>query len=362
MANKVTGNTDTSGALSVLPRQLKCAIIVAEKKVDTDETVDTVAESIFDITGTVDAKLKFGSLSPAIDLTKILISNGVSFIKGMMIGTYGTSQTYTSKSEAYAAAFAKTLYDNSIMMIVLDTTDSSVISVLKTHLDTAESEDMFRYSVVGAAVGQTNTQLGTLASGINSSRIFIVGPNVVDMSNTALSGMYGAAGVAGAIMTETGDPSLPMNNVTLKGFGGVERVLLRSDKETLGEAGVVALFASQSGEPTIHRLVTTYTEDDKIWQEGTTRFIADDVMASVQQRLRANYPRTKNVARILASIKTDVIDVLTTKNGLEIIQNFDPSTVSVIKDPSDIYGAIVDYEFQVVTPLYTITINQHMKL
>ena len=95
---------------------------------------------------------------------------------------------------------------------------------------------------------------------------------------------------------------------------------------------------------------------------GTTRMIADNVLESVETRLRAKFKRTKNVTRILASIRTEVIDVLTEKNGLEIIENFDPATVSVIKDPTDTYGALVDYEFDVVTPLYTITITQHMKI
>ena len=46
----------------------------------------------------------------------------------------------------------------------------------------------------------------------------------------------------------------------------------------------------------------------------------------------------------------------------EIIENWDEATLTVTKDPQDMYGALVDYEFDVVTPLYTITITQHMKL
>ena len=48
--------------------------------------------------------------------------------------------------------------------------------------------------------------------------------------------------------------------------------------------------------------------------------------------------------------------------GLEIIENWDEATLTVARDPQDLYGALVDYEFDVVTPLYTITIRQHMKL
>jgi hypothetical protein len=136
--------------------------------------------------------------------------------------------------------------------------------------------------------------------------------------------------------------------------------MLESEKSLLAANGVTVLYNS-NGVPAIHRLVTSYTKDE-VWHEGTTRFIADHVLETVEGTLRANYKRTKNVARILDSIKTTVKGVLENFEALEIIENFDPSTLTVVKDSSDMYGALIDYEFDVVTPLYTITINQHMKL
>lgn len=68
------------------------------------------------------------------------------------------------------------------------------------------------------------------------------------------------------------------------------------------------------------------------------------------------------MTRVLNAIRDDVKLTLQTLNELEIIENFDESTVTVSKDPADRYGALIDYEFDVVTPLYTITINQHLKL
>lgn len=366
MPNKVTGSTDTSGALSVNVNVPKCAIIVAEKKVGSAETVDTLQNTIMDISGTADAIKKFGSLSPVAELVRIMITNGVTYIKGIMVGEYGVSKTYTSIAEAYADALAKTMTDTSIKMIVLDTMDTTVLPKVKTHLAIAEQEDMFRYCCVGCAKGSDdNAKLAGLAESLNDKRMFVVGPNVVSSTGTELDGIYTAAGLASSIMTETSDPALPMNGVPILGFGGVTRPLLRTDKDTLVNAGIVPL-TFDGGNPTVFRLVTSKTKDgeenDAVWQEGSTVFIADDVLESVETRIRRNYKRTKNVARVLESIRTDVIDVLEQKNGLEIIQEFDKSTVSVIKDPQDLYGALVDYEFKVVTPLYTVTINQHMKL
>lgn len=56
--------------------------------------------------------------------------------------------------------------------------------------------------------------------------------------------------------------------------------------------------------------------------------------------LRKNYKRTKNVTRVLNAIRDDVKLTLQTLNELEIIENFDESTVTVSKDPADRYGAI----------------------
>lgn len=366
MANLITGSTDTSGALSVVTTGQKCVMIVGEIKPGAGQTVTTVKETIFDIYGTADADDKFGTSSEISKLVKILIAKGVTYMKGIAIEAYATTP-YTSIADAYAGAFAKTLFDNSVKCIMIDNMDSTIVAKLKLHLTQAEAEDMYRYSAIGAAIGQTNAQLSTLAGVQNDKRIFLAGPNPVDANNTALGGVYSAAGIISAIMTETADPALPMNGVELIGFGGLERVLLKADKDTLVNAGVVPLYASSSGNPTIFRLVTTYTKDsqavaDKTWQEGTTVFIADAVLETIINTLKSNFKRTKNVVRVLDAIKTSVIGVLEYFNGLEIIENFDKSTVSVVKDPDDQYGALVDYEIDVVTPLYTITIKQHLKL
>ena len=367
MPNRITGSTDTSGALTVIQKMPKSIILIGERKTEIGEVpFVTNPETIFDIFGTLDAKGYFGSKSPMVEMAKILITNGVSYIKGMLVDGYGAGKTYTSVAEAYEGAFAKTLVDTTVKCIVLDNNTAAILSKLKTHLTVAEAEDMFRYATFGAPVGTSNINASTLATGINHRRMFMAFPNVVDDNNIEKDGIYTACGLASVIMTETSDPALPMNGVQILGYGGVSKTILRSEKEALVVAGITPLYTS-NGYPTIHRLVTTATKDtqgnpDIIWQEGTTLFIADDVLESVENKLKANYKRTKNVARILDSIRTDVIGVLEAKNEMEIIQEFNKNTVSVIKDPTDLYGALVDYEFKVVTPLYTITIKQHMKL
>lgn len=355
MANKVTGMTDTSGALSVAPRSPKSVLIIG--KVNGTQSDVVTADTIFTITGTADAKAKFGDTSDVPDMVKILITNGVNRISGIVIGNEGETD-----ADKYDSALTASMLDKNIEMILLDTNDATVVAKVKEHLITAEGEDLFRYSVIApdpTLIKQTD--LVTLATTINSNRIFIPGNAFVDADGNTVKSVLTAAGLASAIMTEKSDPALPMNGVQIRGFAGVSRMMLASEMDVLVDNGITPLY-NEGGLPTIHRLVTSDVNEDKIWQEGTTRFIADYTLETVQNTLRDKYKRTKNVIRILDSIRTTVKSTLETLEGLEIIENFDASTLTVVKDPSDLYGALIDYEFDVVTPLYRITIKQHMKL
>lgn len=353
MANRVTGTTDTTGAISVRQKMSKSLLIVCE-----NDKGSAVAEKIYSITGTADAKTKFGS--KVHDLVKILINNGVNNIKCISVDKYGAemSNKYSTVAAAYAGALQVSLSDNTIKTIILDTNNEGIVSELKTHLNNAESEDMFRYGVIGSA-STTIDDAVSEAGSVNDKRIFMTFPNFVSSDNSELSGIYSAAGLASLIMTETSDPAMPMNGVEIVGFGGTSMSLLKADKDELEQGGITAIVGNST--PFVWRLVTTY-QTDEIWHEGTTLFIADDVLETMISTLQSTYKRTKNTTRVLDAIRTTVIGVLEAKEGLEIIENFDKNTVSVVQDPNDIYGVLIDYEFNVVTPLYTITITQHMKL
>lgn len=354
MANKITGTTDTSGAISVSSKSEKSVMIVGV--VTGAPTITPVFNTPFSIGGTADAKARYGENSPIVNMVKILIANRVSLMSGVIVATEGIL------ADNYAAALDSTMGDKTIKCILLDTNDIAVVTELKSFLTVCESEDLFRYSVIAPPSNTTSqSALISFANSIGSDRIFIPGPHMVDADGVAQSPVYVMAGLTAVIMTETSrDPALPVNGVTISNIGSVGRVVLESERAILANNGITVLY-NEAGLPTIGRLVTSHTTSD-VWKEGTTRFIADHVLETVEDILRAKYKRTKNVERIINSIKTDINGVLENLNALEIIENFDPTTLSVVKDPSDTYGALVDYEFDVVTPLYTIKITQHMKI
>jgi phage tail sheath gpL-like len=354
MANKVTGRTDTSGALTTTPSILKSILVVGTKK--ENSTTEVEENTIFGITGTADAKAIFGDNAVVEKIVKVFIQNGADYINGMILG---------SSETAMADALEASMSDKSIKVIITEDNDTTTIAALKDHLTLCENNDMFRYGVIAPTeeASATQTTLVAFAETVDSDRIFI--PSTLPTLNgTVVDPQVAAAGLGALIMTETDDPALPMNGVSMAGFSGLTRTMLESEMKILANNGITPLYLAGTA-PTVYRLVTSCVTDEsdhKIWQEGTTRFIADYVLETNENMLRANYKRTKNVARILNAIKGDIKINMEKFEAAEIIENWDESTLTVVKDPSDQYGVLVDYEFDVVTPLYTITITQHLKL
>lgn len=354
MANKVTGSTDTSGTLTTAPSILKSILVVGTKK--EGSTTEVKENTIFGITGTADAKAVFGGNEVVEKIVKVFIQNGADYINGMILG---------SSETAMADALEASMSDKSIKVIITEGNDTTTIAALKDHLALCEKNDMFRYGVIAPTeeASATQTALVAFAKTVDSDRIFI--PSTLPTLNGAVvDPQVAAAGLGALIMTETDDPALPMNGVSMAGYSGLARTMLETEMKILANNGITPLYLEGTA-PTVYRLVTSCVTDESnhtIWQEGTTRFIADYVLENNENMLRANYKRTKNVARILKAIRGDIKINMEKFEAAEIIENWDESTLTVVKDPKDQYGALVDYEFDVVTPLYTITIKQHMKL
>lgn len=354
MANKVTGSTDTSGALTTAPSILKSILVVGTKK--EGSTTEVKENTIFGITGTADAKAVFGKNEVVEKIVKVFIQNGADYINGMILG---------SSETAMADALEASMSDKSIKVIITEGNDTTTIAALKDHLTLCEKNDMFRYGVIAPTeeASATQTALVAFAKTVDSDRIFI--PSALPTLNgTVVDPQIAAAGLGALIMTETDDPALPMNGVSMAGYSGLSRTMLESEMKILANNGITPLYLEGTA-PTVYRLVTSCVTDESnhtIWQEGTTRFIADYVLENNENMLRTNYKRTKNVARILKAIRGDIKINMEKFEAAEIIENWDESTLTVVKDPQDQYGALVDYEFDVVTPLYTITIKRHMKL
>jgi len=352
MPNKINGSTDVTGGVSLMGSANKAVLIVGIKGT-AGSMADLEIESIF---SAADALAKVGADAPMLDLIDVLLTNGAQSIKVALIDT-----AQATEPEKYEKAFDELLTESdSFSTIILDIEyDVDVMVKLEAHLATCEVLNIMRYAVIGDAVATIDADLKANAGAIGNKRIFFVGPDLKESSVLTRSGTFGAAALSAKIAIETLDPALPMNGVEITGFLGTARVMLPTQLDDL-VANQVTPFYLEGGQLMIYRLVTTST--DATWQEGTTIFTADYCLNAVRNKLVANYKRTKGSTRILESIKGDINSVLATIEAMDIIENFDPTKTSVIKDPADTYGALIDYEIDVVTPLYTLTIRQHLKI
>jgi hypothetical protein len=361
MSINVKGTTDTTGASSVLAGTSKTIVVVGVK----GASVPTLTPNkLVSILSTKDASSKFGDNTKVVNMVKTLITNGVKDIKGILVDAVVAPATIGT---VYESALDVLLGNPNIKFILLDTQETTVLAKLKTHLNVAEAEQMRRYGVT--AIPSTITDIATMPDWVETNadhkRIFVAGPTALNDDGTDAEPLLLASALCAILATETNDPALPASGVATVGFGGVKQIMLTSEMEALTSAGIT-LFTMDGGEMVTYKVVTsavTLNSDGVvIYHDATTILIDDYIMDKVRAKLKANYPRTKNVARVLDSMRGDVVNELSDANALEIIENFDEKLVSVIKDSSDIYGALVDYTFDVVTPLYTITLTQHMKL
>lgn len=351
MPINVTGTTDTSNAMSAQPAANKVVVVVGVGGTTPSADINT----IFNVIGTSDAASKWGADADAVSMVDMLIKNGATNIKGIRVG----AATPPATPAEYDAALDVLLSDSSIRIIVLDTSDATIQAEAVNHLALAEAEDMYRYFVPAIPADLTLATIATLAGTFDNKRVILPGLYTVDDGNNVSDGILIASAVAGVLSCETKDPALPLNSVQLKGFGGVKEVYKKAEYDALVVAGVTPIAKDVDGTPYIYRCVTTYTTD-AIWTEQTTVMIADEVLKTNIDSIKSKYKRTKNVVRILDAYRTTIIANLQRFNDLEIIENFDKKTVIVRKSTTDPYGAEIEYTFDVVTPLYNVTITQSM--
>ena len=215
-------------------------------------------------------------------LLKLLFANGASTVYAVRVGAGGGL-------EAYQAAFAA-LANCDVQVVVCDSSELTIQKALKTAVETASAARGERIGVIGGS-GDTAAQLVTRAEAINSERMVLVGPDMKDESGKALSGVFAAAAVAGAIACGA-DPAVPLNGAELYGIGGLQSVYSDNDIDLLVQGGVTPL-EDVGGVVSPVRGITTRTKTgsaaDSTWRELTTVLIADDVIPAVRSALRS-YP------------------------------------------------------------------------
>ncbi|MBR5470729.1 MAG: phage tail sheath subtilisin-like domain-containing protein [Oscillibacter sp.] len=286
-------------------------------------------------------------------ILKLLFLNGASQVEAVRVADGGAKTDY----EAAFAALGK----REAQILVCDSAAVDVQQVLRTALETASEQRKERIAVVGGS-GETAAQLVQHAAQLNSERMVLVGPDVLDKDGNTLSGAFAAAAVAG-VLADSRDPAVPLNGAELAGLGGLAAEYSDNDIDLLVRGGVTPL-ESVSGVISPVRGITTRTTTggapDTTWRELTTILIVDDIIPSVRAALRSKFSRTKNTARTRSAIRSQVIVELEKKLSAEIIDSY--SDVAVTADADDPTVCVVEFGFTVAHGLNQIYLTVHISV
>ena len=260
---------------------------------------------------------------------------------------------------SYSDAFDLLALEEDVQVVVCDSGDAAVHQQLRSSLEAASAARRERIAVVGGD-GEDAEELLEHSEALNSERMVLVGPDVLDSEGNALPAVFAAAAVAGAIAAGA-DPAVPLNGAALQGLGGVSRRCSDSEIDTLVRGGVTPLEAV-GGVVSPVRGITTRTKTggaaDATWRELTTILIVDDVIPTIRASLRSRFSRTKNTAQTRGAIRSQVILELENKKAAEIIDSYGEVTVSV--DEADPTVCLVEFSFAVAHGLNQIYLTAHI--
>ena len=312
----------------------------------------TVGE-VVTITGYAAGVAVFGEdVQPGMStLLRLLFANGAARVEAVRVADTGAVGDYEAAFEA--------LGKREVQIVVCDSASAEVHQSLRTAVEAASGVRKERIAVVGGD-GDTAAELVTRATALNSERMVLVGPNVLDKNGTALPGVFAAAAVAGAVAAGK-DPAVPLNGAELNGLGGLAADYDDNEIDLLVRGGVTPL-ESIGGIISPVRGITTRTTTagatDTTWRELTTILIVDNIIPAVRASLRSKFARAKNTARGRSAIRSQVIVELEKKVAAEIIDSY--GDVTVTADPDDPTVCLVEFGFAVAHGLNQIYLTVHI--
>lgn len=285
-------------------------------------------------------------------LLQLLFAGGASTVLAAAVGGTGAL-------EDYQAAFALLGAEESIQIMVCDSADETVQQALRDSVQEASANRRERIAVVGGD-GDKAAELVARAEKLNSERVLLVGPDVLDSQGKVLPGVFGAAAVAAAIAVSH-DPAVPLNGATLYGLSGLTEQYGDNDIDLLVRGGVTPLEVSAGILSPVRGITTRTTTGgsaDATWREATTILIVDDVIPTIRTSLRSKFTRSKNTAQTRSAIRSQVIVELESKVRSEIIDSY--GSVTVTPEESDPTVCLVEFEFVVAHGLNQIRLTAHI--
>ena len=243
------------------------------------------------------------------------------------------------------------------VVIPLKPASTTLLSAISNHCDVQSS---LRYrserrAVLGCAVGTQPRDAQSLATSTANSRVCLVYPDIANIRFTDSQGVVqsyfvGGEMVAVAVAMATSNPAIdsatPWTNRSVNGFTGLGRVLDDVDANATANAGITVLKQTPQGIQVRHGLTTNMTS--VLTKTPTVVQIADDVHLRVRN-LCNRYIGQKFVPNTISQIEGRVNGLFKQLVRDQIISTY--TGLSVITDPNDPTGLLVDVFYKPVFPL-----------
>lgn len=270
---------------------------------------------------TLTAKNK-GTLGNGIALSASVTATGVA----AAVVAMSAGATDPDITTALAAVFAA-----GHNIIISPYADQTSLTALRTHLDNV-SGPLEQRGAIGVT-GHTGTLAAatTLAGLIDSGRISMpLLPGTVSLN-------YEIGAAYGAVVASEEDPARPLNLLALTGIAAppLASRLGRVEQENALYNGVTPLEVGPGERVQIVRAITTYTKDaqgiaDISLLDLTTIRTLDYVRKACRDRISLRFPREKLSERTAPKVRSELLDVLTKLEELEIVENVAANAAGLI--------------------------------
>ena len=328
-----------------------------------DFTRDRSSFNTRTFTNLADVLNTYGPISPENTLSMgafLAFSNGANALACKQI-QLSSDQTEPTSSQLIAALqqiegeIVPGLSPSVILPLVPATT--SLLSAISNHCDVQSS---IRYrserrAVLGVSVGTQPRDVQALAQATGNSRICLVYPDMArirysDENGDIQSYLVGGEFVAVAVALATSNPGIdsatPWTNRTIAGFTELGRTLDDVEANATANAGVTVLKQTVNGIQVRHGLTTNMTS--VLTKTPTVIQIADDVHLRVRN-LCNRYIGLKFVPQTIQQIEGRVNNLFKQLVRDQVIATY--TGLSVVTDPNDPTGLLVDVFYKPVFPL-----------
>jgi phage tail sheath gpL-like len=213
------------------------------------------------------------------------------------------------------------------------------LTILRTHLDSVSGPMEQRGAIGVYATTGSLANATTLAGQINSGRISCA------LVPGSLTPSYEIAAAYAAVVASEEDPARPLNTLALTGVNAppLASRLSRTEQENALYNGVTPFEVGPGDKVQIVRAITTYTLDaqgidDVSLLDLTTIRTLDYVRVAVRNRIALRFPREKLSEKTPPKVRSEILDVLTKLEELEIVEAVEANKPGLIveRDSQDV--------------------------